>query len=952
MHLKKISSILVALVTTTVAVLSAQNQAQLSGIVRSQDGSGIVGAVVRSDAGDSTVTSTGGRFRMTVPSNRAIVITVTAVGHTPEQLSVGAINSGTTKDIGVTLAKLYRLDAVSVVAGRIRPLLNTEETATGGAMEGLELSILPTDSRDPLSLAFTFPGVVQSTGFFGDAPPLSITGANSLYTQYLIDGLDNNEGFLGGPRVELPLSSMHRLDVQSTNYSSQYGRSSNGVVLQESRAGGQQPFREIFAYWRPGTPIDADPKIVPGGTDPDGFRRFQGGGTIAGRLSSDRLFGFLSAEYSNETEDRIGSTAQTSFIGTELREKGKVLGRLDMGWNENQTTTLRFAGSITNRAGRGSGVVVPEADITTRRIGSSSAITHRSAWGGGTAKNEVSFQVGTFRWDFPPTRSDFETPQVTVVGPDGTTVQAVVGSSNFIFEETETQFQLRDVAEWRLGKHSLRIGGDLIRSSFKLTGAQTNPLGAYVVVNEGNITPSGRFLSIDDIPDNVRVQSYTIDANPQQVDLTQTLVSGFVEDRFRVSPQLLITAGLRWDYDDITSRGASSPDLNNFQPRLGATLLANSRTVIRGSVGAYTGKFPYAVFSDAVQFGPNGNATVTFAEGTSFPPPTFLQGPTASDLAALQNQLPPREQREMFALGLEQPRSWQFTTGFQTQIGDRWSLSVDGVIVETRNLPFSVDLNPISRQLTAADSVDRTTDFGDQFRETTPTAGGFRRLTTTASGGKSTYRGLFTTIRRALSQQWSLEGNWVWSRAQNDTEDINFNATQGNCFSEDRVDAVTGEACNSTEWADAINDRRHRVSLRAFGTLSDKLRVAIIGDYQTGIPINRIAFFRDLDGSGDIFGNGFVGNHDRFLGVDRNDERLPSFFELNASGSYLLSLANGVLELRGDVFNLFNRTDWGNSQNGVPGGGSRTQVGRPGDPVELRAPGRPRQVQFSMRYLF
>jgi hypothetical protein len=185
----------------------------------------------------------------------------------------------------------------------------------------------------------------------------------------------------------------------------------------------------------------------------------------------------------------------------------------------------------------------PEADITTRRIGSLTNATHRTSFRDGRASNELSVQVGTFTWDFPPTASDLQTPRVEIRSPDGTT-QAVVGSSNFIFDESELQLQIKELFEARLSdRHTLRAGFDVVRSSFELLGANTNPLGAYVVIDEGNITPAGRFLSITDVPADVRVFSYTIDANPQQVDLTQTLWSAFIEDRWRVSPSLTLQAG-------------------------------------------------------------------------------------------------------------------------------------------------------------------------------------------------------------------------------------------------------------------------------------------------------------------------------------------------------------------------------------------------------------------------
>ena len=941
------------------ALLQAQ-EATLAGTVRGQTGTPVAGARVTFSPGEAAgETDARGRFRLRVPAGMPGSLTVAAVGFSPEEITVPAIASGAIRELGITLAPLHLLDALTVVAQPDRPLLNTQDAATGGAVERAELEALPTDQREPLTLLFNIPGVAQSTGFFGDAPPLSVNGANSLYTQYTLDGLDNNEGFLGGPRVEFPLGALAREEALVNSYSAEYGRSSNGVINLVSRAGTNETRGEVFGYWRPGRPFDARNKIPDGGNpelierQQDGFRRFQLGGGITGPLARGRTFGALAGEYTNENEDRIGSTALTAFVGTETREKVKLYGRLDQGWSPSQTTTLRAGFSHVNRAGNGSGVVTPEADITTRRIGSLTAVTHRSALAGGRAANTASLQLGTFRWYFPPTDSDFSRPQVTVVSPDGVTTEAVVGSSNFIFDEKEIQLQLRDVFETRLGeRHSLRMGVDLISAWFELTGAQTNPNGAYVVYDDGNIVGSGDFLSIDDIPADVRVRSYTIDANPQQVNLTQTLVGAFVEDRWRVTPSLLVQAGMRWDYDDITSRGESDPDLNNFQPRVSFNWLRNPRSVVRGGVGLYTGRFPYTIYSDAVQFGPDGNATVTFAEGTGFLPPAFGAGPTAADLATLRNQLPPREQRRMFARGLEQPRSWQATLGWQQQFGDTWAVSVDAVWVDTRNLPRSLDLNAIARPLTEADSVDRTTDFGDPERPVTPVAGSYRRLTTTDAGGKARYYGLYTSVRRRLSDAWTLDANWVWSRAQNDTEDINFNAFQANCFSEDMLDAVTGEACTSDEWADAINDRRHKVTLRSVYTWPPGIRLSVIGDFQTGQPVNRVAFFRDLDGSGIIFGNGFVGNNDRFAGVNRNAERLPSFFNLSAGVAYLIDTRLGGFELRADVFNALNGTEWGNFANGIPGGGSRTQVGRPGDPIGLRSPGPPRQVQFSARYVF
>lgn len=912
----------------------------LVGVVRLQGGAPLGGVTVRVDpSGRVTTTDEQGAFRLDVPAGTPGTVVFSHPTAFEARRGYAPLASDEVRPLAVTLTSFYQLDAVSVVAQRQRPLLNTDDAETGGAVEPYEINALPTDARDPLRLAFTVPGVSQSTGFFGDAPPLTIHGDNSLYTQYTVDGLDNNEGFLGGPRVALPLGAVERLSVHTAAYRPAFGRSSNGVVDIETKAGTNAWTGELVVVNRPGLPLDASPKFAPAGVDPEGFQRTQLAGSLGGPVVRDRTFFFSAVEYTKEQEDRIGSTARTAFLGTEERETWKAFVRLDHGWSPTQSTTLRSAISDTRRRGRGGGVIVPEADITTRRIGSLTNLTHRTAFRDGRGSHVVSAQVGSFTWDFPPSASDLETPQVTIVSPDLTTVEAVVGSSNFIFDESELQLQLKDEVEVRFGRdHTLRFGADVVRSSFELLGANTNPRGAYTVVNEGNITASGDFLSIRDVPADVRVLRYSIDALPQEVDLSQTLWGAFVEDRWRVTPSLTVQAGLRWDYDDITSRGLSNPDLNNVQPRLSFNWFATPRSVVRGGWGLYAGKFPYATYSDAVQFGPDGNAVLTFEEGTAFAPPRFGEGPLADELTPSAGDLPPREVRLMFARGLEQPMSSQFALGYQRQVGATWSLSVDGVWVETRNLPRSWDLNAIAYTLQPGDTANRTSDFGDALRPQDPTTSGYRRLTTTDAGGRGRYLGLQTTVRRAMAEGFSLEGSWVWSRVQNDTEDINFNATQGNNF--------------EAEWADGVNDRRHHVTLRTVWAPLETLHLSGILDWQTGTPINRVAYFRDLDGSGAIFGNGFIGNHDRFAGVARNAERLPDSWTIDGSVDWILPIDAGTVALRAEAFNVLNRTNYSGFANGIPGGGPRTQVGRPDDPIDFTTAAPPRQFQLSARWAF
>ena len=69
---------------------------------------------------------------------------------------------------------------------------------------------------------------------------------------------------------------------------------------------------------------------------------------------------------------------------------------------------------------------------------------------------------------------------------------------------------------------------------------------------------------------------------------------------------------------------------------------------------------------------------------------------------------------------------------------------------------------------------------------------------------------------------------------------------------------------------------------------------------------------------------------------------------MNVSAGY----AVGPVQIRADVFNVFNTRNVSGYANGLPGGGARTQVGRPGDPVVYPSAAPARQMQFSAHYAF
>jgi hypothetical protein len=98
---------------------------------------------------------------------------------------------------------------------------------------------------------FRLPNVSQATGFFPESPNVSINGASSLYTSYLIDGLDNNERF-----GVYPFWICKDVTVLTNNFSAEYGLTGSGIINITPRSGSNETTGEVFFITRPGPSIE------------------------------------------------------------------------------------------------------------------------------------------------------------------------------------------------------------------------------------------------------------------------------------------------------------------------------------------------------------------------------------------------------------------------------------------------------------------------------------------------------------------------------------------------------------------------------------------------------------------------------------------------------------------------------------------------------------------------
>ena len=144
----------------------------------------------------------------------------------------------------------FRL-AVGAVTDRVDvrpelPLAKTGTPALGGTLSETQVEQLPANGRDLISLAYLIPGAAPARGFYNLAPRLTINGSSSLVTNYTVDGFDNTDLFLGGPKVPVTIGSTQNLAVMVNSYSAEYGRTGNGVFAVTTQVGRAAPRRRAL----------------------------------------------------------------------------------------------------------------------------------------------------------------------------------------------------------------------------------------------------------------------------------------------------------------------------------------------------------------------------------------------------------------------------------------------------------------------------------------------------------------------------------------------------------------------------------------------------------------------------------------------------------------------------------------------------------------------------------
>lgn len=224
------------------------------------------------------------------------------------------VEVGRVTDLDVPLAIGQATGQVEITAEA--PVINTSQQDFSTNVNQTSINELPINGRRASNFVLLTPGVVPD-GNFG---LISFRGISGLLNNNTVDGGDNNNAFYseerGRTRISYVVSqaSIREFQVNTSNYSAEYGRAAGGVINTVTQSGTNEFHGGLFFYLRDNkfgatNPTTTRTVLVNGVGVQETFKpedkRYQFGGSIGGRIIKDKLFFFFT--YDEQRRDFPGA---------------------------------------------------------------------------------------------------------------------------------------------------------------------------------------------------------------------------------------------------------------------------------------------------------------------------------------------------------------------------------------------------------------------------------------------------------------------------------------------------------------------------------------------------------------------------------------------------------------------------------------------------------------------
>jgi outer membrane receptor protein involved in Fe transport len=568
--------------------------------------------------GKSTgTTDESGRYQIIHLQPGAYSVEVSANGFAAFKATSVTVEVGRTTTIDARLA--VKTASETVVATAEAPVIVADRADFSTNINQKTIENLPINGRRWSWFALSTPGAVPDGGF----GLVSFRGISGLLNNNTVDGADNNQAFFSEERGRTRISystseaSIQEFQVNTSNYSAEYGRAAGGVVNAVTKSGTNQLHGEAFWYdrssdWGAINPFQEH--LVSGVLVPflPEDKRHQFGGSLGGAIIKDKLFWFFSADQQlrpfpavansgtpgaifaplsasematltsrgiSPTDPAIAAALalQTSLTGTVGRRGDQLILLPKVDWN---ITPKHHASFTYNRLRWNSPEGIQTNAVVNRGIESFGNDYVKEDWGiarlvstvSSSMTNELRYQYGRdFEYENgqnpiagEPVSALGFSPQITINGVGGW----VFGMPNFLNRPQypeERRNQVADTFAWSHGKHLIKFGFDINH----VNDSEINLFEGF-----GAYSYSTRVDWISDYVANATNHAPFCVAAGAQVPCYTSYAQGlgtpgfsfntndlafFVQDDWRIRPRLTLNLGLRWETELMPSPQIPNP---------------------------------------------------------------------------------------------------------------------------------------------------------------------------------------------------------------------------------------------------------------------------------------------------------------------------------------------------------------------------------------------------------
>lgn len=434
-------------------------------------------------------------------------------------------------------------------------------------------------------------------------------------------------------------------------------------------------------------------------------------------------------------------------------------------------------------------------------------------------------------------------------------------------------------------------------------------------------------------------------ANPS-ADFAILLPSVYLQDDYQWTEKLSVSLGLRLDaqfnlspfplsdavkntpeFSDYSNQISRRPTVN---PRLGFNYTISDAAQVRGGLGAFTGRIPFAWYAyphyiSGINY---GNIDIKPNE------PLALE----EDLSALRSLQPDLTEINLVDNGFKLPRQVRANAALDWKLPNQFFLTLEGVYSKTlQGILFqSLNLKPITERYEGADSREF---YSSEDRKINPNFTNVFLLTNTDKGHQ--YQ-LSASIRKQINKQFNLFAAYTYGESKDLVNGVrnsmaaNFNVNQA-VFSNQPDLAYSNfdirhRLVANANWVQTWNEQQHSFATLIFnGQSGSPFSYIVAGDVdRDGSSRNDLVYvptssadiqFADIMEDDKITisaaeqwqqFNAFI-EQDAYLSSlrgnysERNGGRTPWNFNLDARLAHQWHFANSQqLELTLDIFNVLN----------------------------------------------